>query len=139
MSGSSTHPWTAAVRYRRRLVWLLTGTNPTEWMAISPRRPCGSKSTDGCLWNIRESPRRGRDSNPRYGCPYNGFRDRPDRPLRHLSAKVPVAGPRGTYISVRRLTSATREAARTPVVRCSFRPSLGAPLLVKPAGLPYPL
>ena len=29
--------------------------------------------------------RRGRDSNPRYSCPYNGFRDRPDRPLRHLS------------------------------------------------------
>ena len=29
--------------------------------------------------------RRGWDSNPRYHCWYNGFRDRPDRPLRHLS------------------------------------------------------
>src|ERR1017187_8014511 len=29
--------------------------------------------------------RRGWDSNPRYVCTYNGFRDRPDRPLRHLS------------------------------------------------------
>lgn len=31
------------------------------------------------------SLRKERDSNPRYGYPYNGFRDRPDRPLRHLS------------------------------------------------------
>src|SRR5262249_12539618 len=29
--------------------------------------------------------RRGRDSNPRYGCPHTGFRDRPIRPLWHLS------------------------------------------------------
>jgi hypothetical protein len=38
--------------------------------------------------------RRGRDSNPRYPQGYNGFRDRPDRPLRHLScdqAHAPVA------------------------------------------------
>src|SRR5437764_3021307 len=31
------------------------------------------------------SQRRGRDSNPRYGCPYTGFRDRPIQPLWHLS------------------------------------------------------
>ena len=36
---------------------------------------------------ISSTLRRGRDSNPRYGCPYNGFRDRPDRPLWHLSAR----------------------------------------------------
>src|SRR3546814_9821586 len=29
--------------------------------------------------------RRGWDSNPRYPCEHNGFRDRPVRPLRHLS------------------------------------------------------
>ena len=29
--------------------------------------------------------RRDRDSNPGYPRGYNGFRDRPDRPLRHLS------------------------------------------------------
>ena len=29
--------------------------------------------------------RKGRDSNPRYSCPYTAFRVRPDRPLRHLS------------------------------------------------------
>jgi site-specific DNA recombinase len=30
--------------------------------------------------------RRGRDSNPRNACTFNGFRDRPDRPLWHLSS-----------------------------------------------------
>ena len=30
--------------------------------------------------------RRGRDSNPRYGCPHNGFRDRPIQPLSHPSS-----------------------------------------------------
>src|SRR5271165_6007413 len=40
--------------------------------------------------------RRGWDSNPRYACTHNGFRDRPDRPLRHLSvagAYTDVPGP----------------------------------------------
>src|SRR5690606_10592034 len=32
--------------------------------------------------------RRERDSNPRYSCPYNGFRDRPIRPLWHLSGST---------------------------------------------------
>ena len=32
--------------------------------------------------------RRERDSNPRRGCPLNGFRDRPVQPLRHLSAET---------------------------------------------------
>src|ERR1700681_1118679 len=34
--------------------------------------------------------RRGRDSNPRYGCPYAAFRVRCDRPLCHLSV-APVS------------------------------------------------
>ena len=34
---------------------------------------------------LRMDWRRGRDSNPRAHCWANGFRDRPDRPLRHLS------------------------------------------------------
>ena len=33
----------------------------------------------------RADRRRGRDSNPRYPCGHFCFRDRPDRPLRHLS------------------------------------------------------
>ncbi len=32
--------------------------------------------------------RRGWDSNPRTGCPVNGFRDRPIRPLWHLSLEI---------------------------------------------------
>ena len=32
--------------------------------------------------------RRDRDSNPGWACTHNGFRDRPVRPLRHLSAGV---------------------------------------------------
>ncbi len=37
--------------------------------------------------------RRGWDSNPRYPCGHNGFRDRPVRPLRHLSAGARGRGP----------------------------------------------
>ena len=37
--------------------------------------------------------RRGWDSNPRYAHAHNGFRDRPDRPLRHPSA-IGVLAPR---------------------------------------------
>ncbi len=36
--------------------------------------------------------RRGRDSNPRYGCPYSAFRVRRDRPLCHLSGCSGRAG-----------------------------------------------
>src|SRR3954469_23603237 len=37
-------------------------------------------------WGVGvENWRRGRDSNPRYGCPYAAFRVRCDRPLCHLS------------------------------------------------------
>ena len=39
-----------------------------------------------------EVQRRGRDSNPRYSCPYTAFRVRPDRPLRHLSFSVAGGG-----------------------------------------------
>ena len=45
--------------------------------------------------------RRGWDSNPRYGYPYNGFRDRPIRPLWHLSGRLdhaPMAVGSGTFI-----------------------------------------
>ena len=46
--------------------------------------------------------RRGRDSNPRYGCPYSAFRVRRDRPLCHLSAGA-AAGSRLPSGSGRRL------------------------------------
>src|ERR1700719_4183453 len=43
-----------------------------------------------CPGSARVVWRRGWDSNPRTGCPINGFRDRPIRPLWHLS-KGPAA------------------------------------------------
>jgi hypothetical protein len=50
---------------------------------------CGSKSHPQIKKLIfKDSWRRGWDSNPRYSCPYFGFRDRPVRPLRHLSDGV---------------------------------------------------
>ena len=41
--------------------------------------------------------RKERDSNPRYSYPYNGFRDRPDRPLRHLSFAVSLCECKSNY------------------------------------------
>jgi hypothetical protein len=64
------------------------------------RGSSGSWFSDVCAWSpvhaIRAGPdsstrgkqggwRRGRDLNPRYGCPYAAFRVRCDRPLCHLS------------------------------------------------------
>ena len=48
--------------------------------------------------------RRGWDSNPRYACTHNGFRDRPDRPLWHLSRATLIGGrlPPGNRPEVRR-------------------------------------
>ena len=53
------------------------------------------------LQKQQTSWRRGWDSNPRYGYPYNGFRDRPIRPLWHLSGRLdhaPMAVGSGTFI-----------------------------------------
>ena len=51
--------------------------------------------TDAYAW------RRGRDSNPRYGCPYAAFRVRCDRPLCHLSVAASGANSPsvGRYLS----------------------------------------
>src|SRR5580704_11806486 len=43
-------------------------------------------SVSNVLW------RRGWDSNQRYACTHNGFRDRPDRPLWHLSGAPLIGG-----------------------------------------------
>ena len=45
----------------------------------------GVKAAAGGVPCFVPSWRRGWDSNPRYACTHNGFRDRPDRPLWHLS------------------------------------------------------
>jgi hypothetical protein len=51
---------------------------PWPWDWIRPVPPRVARDGGG-RW------RRGWDSNPRTGCPVNGFRDRPIRPLWHLS------------------------------------------------------
>jgi hypothetical protein len=55
----------------------------------------GLPAQAGFLQGIAE--RRERDSNPRTGKPVIGFRDRPDRPLRHLSevGDAIIEGPLG--------------------------------------------
>jgi hypothetical protein len=58
------------------------------------RRPKGVpelRELPKCI--LRGKWRRGWDSNPRYACTHNGFRDRPDRPLWHLSG-APLIGAR---------------------------------------------
>jgi hypothetical protein len=52
---------------------------------IRHRQVCAPDGAGGGGW------RRGWDSNPRTGCPVNGFRDRPIRPLWHLSFEAPPA------------------------------------------------
>ena len=45
-------------------------------------KPSGKGMSNEC----KVEERRGWDSNPRYSCPYSGFRDRPIQPLWHLSS-----------------------------------------------------
>ena len=53
--------------------------------ARKTRTNCAARSQKSLLYQWLNCWRRGWDSNPRYGYPYNGFRDRPIRPLWHLS------------------------------------------------------
>ncbi len=71
--------------------------------------------------------RRGWDSNPRYPQGYNGFRDRPVRPLRHPSApgRGPIRGPRtapeGTgKAHPRQAAGRARPHARPPLTRRGY-------------------
>jgi hypothetical protein len=59
------------------------------------------------VWRATRSPkgvgwRRGRDSNPRYGCPYAAFRVRCIQPLCHLSAESRPSERRGAVLAARR-------------------------------------
>jgi hypothetical protein len=58
------------------------------------RRPKGGCGNCGNCGNafFGGKWRRGWDSNPRYACTHNGFRDRPDRPLWHLSGAPLIGG-----------------------------------------------
>ena len=57
------------------------------------------------------SKRRGRDSNPRYSYPHNGFRDRPVRPLRHLSSVAAAEDTNAYRYRLSRATAATEITA----------------------------
>ena len=67
--------------------------------------------------------RRGRDSNPRYGCPYFAFRVRRDRPLCHLS------GSRGALRRSPLLNGAPpgRKCPCTAVLKAHWAPGAPAP------------
>ena len=51
-----------------------------------PKNPARAGSVEACC---KVNWRRGRDSNPRYACTHNGFRDRPIKPLWHPSEGSP--------------------------------------------------
>lgn len=87
-SGEKRHPeseFQAFCRWTGQQVSLENRGKP------APQRVTGPGGERDTLWNWR----RGWDSNPRYGCPYSGFRDRPNRPLWHPSGlrADTVAGP----------------------------------------------
>jgi hypothetical protein len=69
---------------------------PTAPTALTPAmgRPSGSATSSvfTALFGFGSKWRRGWDSNPRYACTHNGFRDRPDRPLWHLSGAPLIGG-----------------------------------------------
>ena len=79
------YPWTDIDLEQRTLQPSTTrsarGCHPCLRYVLSPMCP-GRTLMTLILW------RRGRDSNPRYGCPYAAFRVRCDRPLCHLSVAV---------------------------------------------------
>ncbi len=56
-----------------------------RFLGFEPRNRRGQTCERGRSGPFANVWRRGRDSNPRYSREYNGFRDRPVRPLRHLS------------------------------------------------------
>ncbi len=64
----------------------IMGSKTRLLQALTGKNGVNSVPTQGLKW------RRGWDSNPRYALTHNGFRDRPDRPLRHLSVFCNLIG-----------------------------------------------
>ncbi len=64
----------------------IMGSKTRLLQALTGKTGVNSVPTQGLKW------RRGWDSNPRYACTHNGFRDRPDRPLWHLSGRRVIGG-----------------------------------------------
>ena len=82
---------------------LVTGRVPRRqaWSGLPGFAACST---------LCERWRRGWDSNPRYPCRHNGFRDRPDRPLWHPSAgaQIRARGREGRTIAKSRHGSSDR-------------------------------
>jgi hypothetical protein len=57
----------------------------TVWFGVTTLGDINNIKTHLFRRVLHSNLRRGWDSNPRWGKPHNGFRDRPIRPLWHLS------------------------------------------------------
>ena len=89
------HAHHGACAFPKKCDRLTTATRARDQKARIPRQ-AGARW--GIFWGFRKQInqqeqrltgikwRRDRDSNPGWACTHNGFRDRPVRPLRHLSA-----------------------------------------------------
>ena len=91
---TETHPWARSKNAKKAFVECITAC-----LTIAKTGKISQLNQYVINW------RRGWDSNPRYSREYNGFRDRPVRPLRHPSARHrpdPCRGARGRPVRSRR-------------------------------------
>ena len=77
-----------ALNYFELLNWA-AGTWRGRVLIPGPTSGAGWSAINCTTWSA-ENWRRGRDSNPRYGCPYAAFRVRCIRPLCHLSKTLNI-------------------------------------------------
>ena len=82
--------------------------------------------------------RRGWDSNPRYACTHNGFRDRPDRPLWHPSERVLIGvglAPGNSFAMFRGSVSDVDSGSSLRIFRALFGGSYGPPRFFALSGI----
>lgn len=80
-------PLTQAKWVLYRMAYILAKKSPI-FRSIPQSMHEKSRGSAGFLWSSLQTPeywRMGRDSNPRWSCPHNGFQDRRNRPLCHPS------------------------------------------------------
>ena len=101
----------------------LSSAAPTRRTAPDALKDSIESAANGVRTSVPEW-RRGWDSNPRYGCPYSGFRDRPIRPLWHPfgNPQFPPRGFAGPHILI--VGRRARNGKGPPVARRPFH-SLG--------------
>jgi class 3 adenylate cyclase len=103
-------------KYRGRRANWMGRPSLTLALCLKPRAsPHSAASANNSGWSRTVSWRRGRDSNPRKACAFNGFQDRRNRPLCHPSwgSRLTAARPGGQ--------PATRVAISSRLVRESAR------------------